>query len=224
MARNFIENDCLNYLYESNCCGCCRDLLEKIITLGFYYREIDRFASKSRNLSWIRSANASPLERAAELSKSKTERPSVYRRAIANGIVEILSVYRSAVLLIEQKLLSETMPILATVTQGLNKVGGSMHYAICLLTNFTEKLVVLIQTLTFFFFFFLIFCKTLLFYLLLISGWYFQFFVLFPPLYELVLEIERDDIRGGQLLNLLHKRCHCGMPELQACIQRYTIF
>ncbi|KAH9730480.1 gamma-tubulin complex component 4 [Citrus sinensis] len=144
-----------------------RDLIEKIITLGFYYREIDRFASKSRNLSWITSANASPLERAAELSKSKTERPSVYRRAIANGIVEILSVYRSAVLLIEQKLLSETMPILATVTQGLNK-----------------------------------------------------FFVLFPPLYELVLEIERDDIRGGQLLNLLHKRCHCGMPELQACIQR----
>lgn len=65
----------------------------------------------------------SPLERAAELSKGKTIKPSVYRRAIANGIVEILSVYRSAVLHIEQKLLSETLPILATVTQGLNKVG-----------------------------------------------------------------------------------------------------
>ena len=45
-----------------------------------------------------------------------------------------------------------------------------------------------------------------------------------PPLHELVLEIERDDIRGGQLLNLLHKRCHCGVPELQTCIQRYTLF
>ncbi|KAL5862920.1 hypothetical protein ACOSQ3_000434 [Xanthoceras sorbifolium] len=144
-----------------------RDLIEKIITLGFYYRELDRFATKSRNLSWIRSATVSPLERAAELSKGKTIKPSVYRRAIANGIVEILSVYRSAVLHIEQILLSETMPILATVTQGLNK-----------------------------------------------------FFVLLPPLYELVLEIERDDIRGGQLLNLLHMRCHCGVPELQACIQR----
>lgn len=51
-----------------------------------------------------------------------------------------------------------------------------------------------------------------------------QFFVLMPPLHELVLEIERDDIRGGQLLNLLHKRCHCGVPELQTCIQRYTLF
>ncbi|XVE73341.1 hypothetical protein DITRI_Ditri11bG0109900 [Diplodiscus trichospermus] len=144
-----------------------RDLIERLITLGFYYRELDRFATKSRNLSWIGSADVSPLERASELSNPKTEKPSIYRRAIANGLVEILSVYRSAVLQIEQKLLSETMPILATVTQGLNK-----------------------------------------------------FFVILPPLYELILEIERDDIRGGQLLNLLHKRCHCGVPELQACIQR----
>lgn len=49
---------------------------------------------------------------------------------------------------------------------------------------------------------------------------YFQFDVLLPPLYELIMEIEREDIRGGQLLNLLHKRGHCGVPELQACIQR----
>ncbi|KAJ7972974.1 Gamma-tubulin complex component [Quillaja saponaria] len=144
-----------------------RELIEKIITLGFYYRELDRFSTKSRNLSWIRSANVHPQERTSELSKAKIETPSMYRRAIANSIVEILSVYRSAVLHIEQKLLSETMPILATVTQGLHK-----------------------------------------------------FFVLLPPLYELIIEIERDDIRGGQLLNLLHKRCHCGVPELQTCIQR----
>ncbi|XWS46635.1 hypothetical protein CRYUN_Cryun14cG0085500 [Craigia yunnanensis] len=144
-----------------------RDLIKGLITLGFYYRELDRFAAKSRNLSWIRSADVSPLERASELSNPKTKKPSIYCRAIANGLVEILSVYRSSVLQIEQKLLSETMPILATVTQGLNK-----------------------------------------------------FFVILPPLFELILEIERDDIRGGQLLNLLHKRCHCGVPELQACIQR----
>ncbi|XP_015891957.2 gamma-tubulin complex component 4 [Ziziphus jujuba] len=144
-----------------------KDLIERIVTLGFYYRELERFATKSRNLSWIRSGKVCPLETTSELTKARTEKHSVYRRAIANGIVEILSVYRSAVLHIEQKLLSETVPILATVTQGLNK-----------------------------------------------------FFVLLPPLYELVLEIERDDIRGGQLLNLLHRRCHCGVPELQTCIQR----
>ncbi|XAR58424.1 hypothetical protein NMG60_11013809 [Bertholletia excelsa] len=144
-----------------------RDVIERIITLGFYYRELDRFATKSRNLSWIRSANHSPLSRASELIKVKREKQSIYRRAIANGIVEVLSVYRSAVLQIEQKLLSDSVPILATVTQGLNK-----------------------------------------------------FFVLLPPLYELILEIEREGIHGGQLLNLLHKRCHCGVPELQTCIQR----
>ncbi|KAF8392581.1 hypothetical protein HHK36_022926 [Tetracentron sinense] len=144
-----------------------KDVIERLISLGFYYRELDRFATKSRDLSWIRSTSEPPLSRTSELLKVKTKNASVYRRAIANGIVEILSVYRSAVLHVEQKLLSDPTPILATVTQGLNK-----------------------------------------------------FFVLLPPLYELIVEIERDDIRGGQLLNLLHKRCHCGVPELQTCIQR----
>ncbi|MCD7454223.1 Gamma-tubulin complex component 4 [Datura stramonium] len=144
-----------------------RDVIERIITLGFYYRELDRFAAKSRNLSWIRSPSESPLSRTSLLSKGKTLKQSVYRRAIANGIVEVLSVYRSAVLHIEQKLLSDSLPIVATLTQGLNK-----------------------------------------------------FFVLLPPLFELILEIERDNIYGGKLLNLLHKRCHCGVPELQTCIQR----
>ncbi|KAL8143051.1 hypothetical protein V2J09_016083 [Rumex salicifolius] len=144
-----------------------RDVIERIIKLGFYYRELDRFASKCRNLSWIRSKGASPLLRCEEISKKSLEHQSVYRRAIANGIVEILSVYRSAVLQIEQKLLADPVPILAMVTQGLNK-----------------------------------------------------FFVILPPLHELISEIERDDISGGHLLNLLHKRCHCGVPELQTCIQR----
>ena len=100
----------------------CRDLIERVITLGFYYRELDRFATKSRDLSWIRSANVSPLSRTTALLKGKPQKSSAYRRAIANGIVEILSVYRSAVLHIEQLLLSDPTPILATVIQGLNKV------------------------------------------------------------------------------------------------------
>ncbi|KVI12459.1 Spc97/Spc98 [Cynara cardunculus var. scolymus] len=144
-----------------------RDIIEKMITLGFYYRELDRFATKSRNLSWIRSGNEAPMSRTSVLLKEKMENQSVYRRAIANGIVEVLSVYRSAVLHMEQKLLSDPLPILATISQGLNK-----------------------------------------------------FFVLLPPLYELILEIERDGICGGRLLNLLHKRCHCGVPELQTCTRR----
>lgn len=144
-----------------------RDVIERLLPLGFFYRELDRFATKARNLSWIHSMNVAPLSRTTESLKGKTKKQSVYRRAIANGIVEILSVYRSAVLQVEQKLLADPVPILATVTQGLNKFG-----------------------------------------------------VLLPPLCELIVEIEREDIQGGQLLNLLHKRCHCGVPELQTCIQR----
>ncbi|KAD4982468.1 hypothetical protein E3N88_19139 [Mikania micrantha] len=74
-----------------------------------------------------------------------TKNQSVYRRAIANGLVEVLSVHKYDVLHMEQKLLSDPLPILATVTQSLNKC-----------------------------------------------------FVLLPPLYELILEIERDSIYEGE--------------------------
>ncbi|XP_076940729.1 gamma-tubulin complex component 4 homolog [Bidens hawaiensis] len=145
----------------------CRSIIENIIKLGFYYRELDRFATKSRNLTWIGSRNESPLSQTSESLKETVGNQSVYRRAIANGIVEFLSIYRSAVLHIEQKLMADSLPILATVTQGLNK-----------------------------------------------------FLLFFQPLYELILEIERDGIFGGRLLNLLYKRSHCGVPELQTCIKR----
>ncbi|KAF3324693.1 gamma-tubulin complex component 4 isoform X1 [Carex littledalei] len=140
-----------------------RSAIERLVQLGFYYRELNCFATKSRNLSWVQSSREIPVP----IPQPEKRRGSVYRRAIANGIVEILSVYRAAVLKVEQNLLSEPVPILATVTQGLHK-----------------------------------------------------FEVLLPPLYELIAEMEKKDIRGGQLLNLLHERCHCGVPELQSCIQR----
>ncbi|KAK8960428.1 hypothetical protein KSP40_PGU001175 [Platanthera guangdongensis] len=140
-----------------------RDIIERLLPLGFYYKKLDHFATKHRQLNSFRSGK--PY--APDLHKESLGRASVYRRAIANGMVEILSVYRSAVLQVEQNFLSDPMPILATVTHCLNK-----------------------------------------------------FDVLLPPIYKLVAEIEREDLRGGQLLNLLYKRCHCGVPELQACIQR----
>ncbi|KAI5022041.1 hypothetical protein ZWY2020_058771 [Hordeum vulgare] len=144
-----------------------RSAIERLISLGFYYRELNRFATESRDLSWIQSSVDVSSPNADITLKGKGRKGSAYRRAIGNGIAEILSVYRSAVLQVEQNLLSDPLPILATVTHGLNK-----------------------------------------------------FEVLLPPLYELVMEIEQKDIKGGQLLNLLHKRCHCGVPELQSCIQR----
>ncbi|CAA2984049.1 gamma-tubulin complex component 4 [Olea europaea subsp. europaea] len=89
-----------------------KEVFERIITLGFYYRELDRFASNCRNLSWISSSKDSPLLRNSELLKAKKSKQSVYQRAIANGIVEVLSLYSSAVLHIEQKLLPDSVPIL----------------------------------------------------------------------------------------------------------------
>lgn len=100
----------------------CRSAIERLISLGFYYRELNRFATESRDLSWIQSSVDVSPPHADKTQKGKVRKGSVYRRAIANGITEILSVYRSAVLQVEQNLLSDPLPILATVTHGLNKV------------------------------------------------------------------------------------------------------
>lgn len=145
-----------------------REIIERLLRLGFYYRELDHFAVKSRNLSWITSTYTDfQIQDPKALKGRKKNLASVYRRALANGISEVLSIYRSAVLQVEQNLLADPVPVLASVTQGLNK-----------------------------------------------------FEVLMPPLHALVLEVEREDVRGGRLLNLLHRKCHCGVPELQACMQR----
>lgn len=103
-------------------CIVCRSAIERLISLGFYYRELNRFATESRDLSWIQSSVDISSPHDDKTQKGKARKGSVYRRAIANGITEILSVYRSAVLQVEQNLLSDPLPILATVTHGLNKV------------------------------------------------------------------------------------------------------
>jgi gamma-tubulin complex component 4 len=100
----------------------CRSAIERLISLGFYYRELNRFATESRDLSWIQSSVDVSSPHADKTQKGKVRKGSVYRRAIANGLTEVLSVYRSAVLQVEQNLLSDPLPILATVTHGLNKV------------------------------------------------------------------------------------------------------
>jgi gamma-tubulin complex component 4 len=102
----------------------CRSTIERLISLGFYYRELNRFATESRDLSWIQSSVDVSAPNSDITLKGKVRKGSAYRRAIANGIAEILSVYRSAVLLVEQNLLSDPLPILATVTHGLNKVSS----------------------------------------------------------------------------------------------------
>jgi gamma-tubulin complex component 4 len=112
----------------------CRSAIERLISLGFYYRELNRFATESRDLSWINSPiDVSPTH-GEKTVKAKVRKGSAYRRAIANGIAEILSVYRSAVLQVEQNLLSDPLPILATVTHGLNKVcylSSAFNVSVC---------------------------------------------------------------------------------------------
>lgn len=143
-----------------------REVLERLLRLGFFYRELDIFSVQSSNLGWIQSPYGCFEHDYLDIKSSRTL-ASVYTRALANGIAEVLAVYRSAVLKVEQDLLSDFTPVLSTVTQNLNK-----------------------------------------------------FEVLLPPLHALVQEVKHKNLRGGRLLDLLHTKCHCGVPELQNCMQR----
>ncbi|KAJ7518689.1 hypothetical protein O6H91_20G003500 [Diphasiastrum complanatum] len=144
-----------------------REVLERLLRLGFYYRELDRFTLHLRNLSWIGPFYVDALKNGSSISRSLTRKPSIYQRSLANGIAEVLAIYRSAVLKVEQNILSDPVPVIAIVTKGLN-----------------------------------------------------QFDLILQPLYSIMSKVERQQLRGGQLLNLLHAKSHCGVPELQTCIQR----
>ena len=106
LQRLFLNAQCVDH----------REVLDHLLRLGFYYRELDNFCVQSRNLSWINS-NQQPLS-----PGSKLKQPSVYCRALANGIAEVLAVYRAAVLQVERSLMSDPVPVLASVTQGLYQV------------------------------------------------------------------------------------------------------
>eukprot|EP00250_Pteridium_aquilinum_P022274 c25338_g1_i2 orf=77-2320(+) len=143
-----------------------KEILEHLLRLGYYYSELDKFTMQSLNLGWIKSPYGL-VEHDSLDTKTSTKPASVYTRALANGVAEVLAVYRSAVLKVEQNLLSDAAPVLSNVTKDLNK-----------------------------------------------------FETLLPPLHALVQEVKDENLRGGRLLDLLHTKCHCGVPELQTCMQR----
>ena len=189
-----------------------REVLDRLLHLGFYYKELDNFCGRCRNLSWIN------LKQQPGLSFVQQ---SVYCRALANGIAEVLAVYRSAVLQVEQTLMADPVPVLAAVTQGLHQV--------CYTFFLNGALQLLLVG-------YFVYVPYVNIYLLFEDGCgldgafetfsmkLLQFEVLLAPLHALIREVEREQLRGGRLLNLLHAKCHCGIPELQACMQRSVHF
>ncbi|KAH6559292.1 hypothetical protein KP509_1Z015200 [Ceratopteris richardii] len=141
-----------------------REILERLLRLGYFYHELENFTIQSLNLGWMKHSPGSP---GSSNATSSNMLASVYTRALANGISEILAVYRSAVLKVEQDLLADPTPVLSSLTKDLNK-----------------------------------------------------FEILLPPLHALVQEVREKNVKGGRLLDLLHTKCHTGVPELQACMQR----
>ncbi|KAK9803977.1 hypothetical protein WJX72_009639 [[Myrmecia] bisecta] len=71
-----------------------RDILDELVTLGFHFRCLDSFV-------------------AAERDHASLKTGSLYRRALATGLSELLDVYGAAILQIQQHVLRDPCPTLA---------------------------------------------------------------------------------------------------------------
>ena len=47
---------------------------------------------------------------------------------------------------------------------------------------------------------------------------------LLPSLDQSVSQILRDELRGGQILSLLHDRCSSGVPDIQKAYEQWVVF
>jgi gamma-tubulin complex component 4 len=89
----------------------CRSVMDRLVWLGYLYRELDAFVSHAQDLD----ADASRQFHGGGGG-------SHYQRALATGLAEVLAVYRSAILHLEQDALGESVPVLSTITQAMHQV------------------------------------------------------------------------------------------------------
>ncbi|GAQ91736.1 Gamma-tubulin ring complex protein [Klebsormidium nitens] len=87
-----------------------RSVLNRLVWLGYLYRELELFSSHEQGIGT--DALGQP---------DRDGGGSMYQRALATGLAEVLAVYRSAILQLEQDALSETAPVLSTVTQAMHQ-------------------------------------------------------------------------------------------------------
>lgn len=96
-------------------CNHCRSVLNRLVWLGYLYRELEAFSSHAQGIG------------PDALGQSDADgRGSMYQRALATGLAEVLAVYRSAILQLEQDALSEVAPVLSTVMQAMHQVRGGV--------------------------------------------------------------------------------------------------
>lgn len=125
-----------------------REAFNSLLKLGFHFKHLAAFVDSNR-------------------SHTASQAGSLYRRALATGVSELLTVYQSAVLQIQQHLYH---------CPGLT-LAGLQHL--------------------------LLDCQMVL-----------------PAVHQLVYTVQQSNMSGSDLLQLLHQKAQCGIPELQSCLHR----
>lgn len=99
-----------------------RAVLDEVVTLGFHFRELDAWARRERD------PGVGPRE-------LKSVQGSAYRRAMAAGVEEVLEVYSSAVLRLEQQLLAPgpgrpALALLQRFAAEFRPILGPLHHLV----------------------------------------------------------------------------------------------
>ncbi|MEW5306079.1 MAG: hypothetical protein WDW36_008574 [Sanguina aurantia] len=101
-----------------------RQLLNEICRLGSHYQAIQHFISLEGPLCQVQRRQPQPTASHPQPSQPSSATPhthpvqvsSMYRRALVTGLTEIMDVYRSAVLQVQQEMLhSHAIPVLASI-------------------------------------------------------------------------------------------------------------
>ena len=89
-----------------------RACLDRLVSLGYAFRCLEAFATREGSTSGADLATGHPLSGAPPPVERRAAPPSLYRRALAAGVGEVLATYESAILRLEQDVLRGVVPAL----------------------------------------------------------------------------------------------------------------
>ena len=89
-----------------------RACLDRLVSLGYAFRCLEAFATREGSTSGADLATGRPLSGAPPPVERRAAPPSLYRRALAAGVGEVLATYESAILRLEQDVLRGVVPAL----------------------------------------------------------------------------------------------------------------
>ena len=167
-------------------------LLDDVVQLGFYFRFLARHVDDKSAATGGAQTRRSPRHAGARAASSRAylraHTVSMYARALAAGVDEVLDEYRDCVAQLEQEVVAEPTLPLSHLRFRLSEVGGrgptlASHSPVHSPTPPPPRPL--------------------------------QYFLVLPSVCSLLRTIDAKQLHSGAMLDLVHHRAETGTPSLQ---------